>query len=299
MPEAMRTILEHSNAGVAIFFVISGFVITHSLAGIELSLGAVGRFMLRRSLRLDPAYWTAIALACLILIVKGTPDFSALQIADHLLYAQDLFGVAPLSPIFWTLCLEVQFYLIFALILLSGSQALLLLAFALSLPLSCIPIWQGLFTELWYGFLLGVGTYCSLQKPGHGLFFVPFALCFLALGLFRGDLFMDVCAVTALLLLYAGVSGRISTWLNWRAVQFLGAISYSLYLFHNPVTGVTFRAGYAILGHSAVSEIVVWCASIALSICVAAVAWALIERPSLALSRMVPMRRLGPEVGVA
>lgn len=50
-------------SGVRMFFVLSGFVISMSVLGAPLSVRYVGLFALRRSLRLDPPYWVAIALA--------------------------------------------------------------------------------------------------------------------------------------------------------------------------------------------------------------------------------------------
>jgi hypothetical protein len=44
-------VLEQGDSGVAVFFVLSGFVISHSVARSRITLPFVGRFMLRRSLR--------------------------------------------------------------------------------------------------------------------------------------------------------------------------------------------------------------------------------------------------------
>jgi peptidoglycan/LPS O-acetylase OafA/YrhL len=52
----------YGSAGVAIFFALSGFVIAHSLNGKEMTPAELGRFALRRSVRLDPAYWASIML---------------------------------------------------------------------------------------------------------------------------------------------------------------------------------------------------------------------------------------------
>src|SRR3712207_5527361 len=63
LPRWVAWSIEHS-AGirVAVFFVLSGFVIAYSLDGKAVTMHMVGRFALRRSLRLDPPYWAAIAL---------------------------------------------------------------------------------------------------------------------------------------------------------------------------------------------------------------------------------------------
>jgi peptidoglycan/LPS O-acetylase OafA/YrhL len=55
-------VLDLGHFGVPIFFVLSGFVIALSLDGKPMSLEIIGRFILRRSIRLDLPYWTAIVL---------------------------------------------------------------------------------------------------------------------------------------------------------------------------------------------------------------------------------------------
>lgn len=286
----MQLIIQHSDVGVAIFFVLSGFVISHSLFNRELSIANVGRFMLKRSLRLDPPYWVTIALTCLIAIAKGAYSFSALQIAVHLAYAQDLLGFGNISPIFWTLCLEVQFYLVFALLLLTRLRSILILAFVASIPLSAIVLWHGLFTTLWYGFLLGVGAYMSWCDRKNVYLFLPYASCLGIIAVHRGDAFMIVSVTTSLSLYIVAALGRMATLMNWRWIQFLGTISYSLYLIHNPITGITFRVGQ-VLGTTISAEILTWVAAICASVAAAWIMWRVVERPSMKLSQMIQLKR--------
>ncbi|HLL46238.1 MAG TPA: acyltransferase family protein, partial [Longimicrobiaceae bacterium] len=58
----LRAVLHRGDAGVTVFFVISGFVIAASMAHAHVTAGYVGRFLARRSVRLDPAYWASLAL---------------------------------------------------------------------------------------------------------------------------------------------------------------------------------------------------------------------------------------------
>jgi peptidoglycan/LPS O-acetylase OafA/YrhL len=281
MPAWLYVLLSSGKLGVAIFFVISGFVIAHSLRGASLTVSSAGRFMLKRSLRLDPPYWFAIALTCSIAAVKGTADFTTPQILAHFFYLQDLIGFQAISPIFWTLCLELQFYLVFALLLVTRSKAVLGVAFIFSLPLSVYPIHDGLFTSLWYGFLLGVAAYKAMP------WFAAYAGALCLIGIYQRDAFMLICVATALLLFMASMLGTLTTWLNWRWLQFLGTISYSLYLVHNPVTGAVFRIGYVLMPKTPTSEAICWVASILASIFAAWLMWLAIERPSIRLSKQL------------
>ena len=91
MPSWLVYVLDRGNLGVAIFFVLSGFVIALSLDAKSINLSTVGRFILRRSIRLDPPYWFAIILTISFgvlasAVVKEHPikTFSAYQILAHL-----------------------------------------------------------------------------------------------------------------------------------------------------------------------------------------------------------------------
>ena len=99
LPVWVPHLLKQGDVGVAVFLVLSGFVISHSVARSRVTLPFVGRFMLRRSLRLEPPYWLAIALViCLaqlsarVLPGRELPSFPAGQIAAHIFYLQEMLG---------------------------------------------------------------------------------------------------------------------------------------------------------------------------------------------------------------
>ena len=71
LPDFINIIFSYGFLGVPIFFVISGFVISLSVGDSQISLKYAGQFILRRSIRLDPTYWVAIAVAITLMIVKN------------------------------------------------------------------------------------------------------------------------------------------------------------------------------------------------------------------------------------
>jgi peptidoglycan/LPS O-acetylase OafA/YrhL len=102
-------LLGRFDAGVAVFFVLSGFLLyrPHTVA---LRLGGrppgVRRYALRRAARILPAYW--LALAAVVVTARSAP---AGQVGTHLWLGQTYLG--SLFPTFsqtWSLCAEVAFY---------------------------------------------------------------------------------------------------------------------------------------------------------------------------------------------
>jgi peptidoglycan/LPS O-acetylase OafA/YrhL len=314
LPSWVVFILEHGNLGVAIFFVLSGFVIAHSVHGERVTIPLAGRFMLRRSLRLEPPYWFAIALtigfaalSASIVPGKAFPPISLSQCVAHVLYLQEVFGYPEINSVFWTLCLEVQFYLVYVFILVVGKNdpsmhmqgrrvvIILCLAIFVSLlwPVGIIKAepWKGSFFPLWHGFLLGVAAYWSWRYKELRKYFTGFVAIIFIAAVFRQDSFSLVCGATATLLLVVASLGRITSMLPWVWLQFLGTVSYSLYLIHNPITGASFRAGYILTGDSLLTEIFWTLATVGICIFCSAIMYYLVEKPSIKLSRMIDLNR--------
>ena len=304
--------------GVDIFFVISGFVIALSVSRGQPTLGYLGRFILRRSIRLDPPYWTAILLE-IILLVLGMRLFagitatlpSAAQILSHLVYAQELLGYGSIVQVFWTLCYEIQFYLF-----LVGSvvlyhylprrlqrPALAVTAATLVYLLSLYvrywhPAWlpHGLALDRWFQFFIGVLTWRVVTgRDGMPTLAVAWALLVIALLLTGANLLQYLVILVSGVLVLVARRPAAGWILTTRPIQFLGLISYSLYLFHASV-GWRFvsviqrlrpgdwNPGFALL---------VYVVGIGFSVAFAAALWWLVERPFLKLSQRIrlPLKR--------
>jgi peptidoglycan/LPS O-acetylase OafA/YrhL len=227
---------------------------------------------------------------------KAPAIFSVAQVAAHVFYVQDILGFPDINPVFWTLCLEVQFYLLYALMLwIAGERAAWALcglcAFSALWPAGLITsgFWPGGFLPLWHAFLVGSLAYWSWREPSFRPWFAAFAGTVFLFALVRANGFSLASALTAIALWAACLTGRIYTVLGWRWLQFLGAISYSLYLLHNPVTGAAFRVGAMVMGGAtgAAKEATLWAVSLAACIVAAWLLWRLVERPSMRLARSV------------
>ncbi|MEU8432753.1 acyltransferase [Streptomyces sp. NPDC029216] len=106
--------------GVQLFFLISGFVICMSCWG-----RTPRQYFTSRVVRLFPAYWVAILLTGLVVNYAATtrPQRSHLSMTDFLsnmTMLQQPLGVSEVDPVYWTLWVELRFYLIFAVVVALG-----------------------------------------------------------------------------------------------------------------------------------------------------------------------------------
>jgi peptidoglycan/LPS O-acetylase OafA/YrhL len=132
-------------AGVELFYVISGFLITGGLLRSRKGPRYLRTFYLRRGLRILPIYWVALLMAVVVSAARlGSDVFGFVPV--YLLYAQNYYpqassgfteGLRVLDHT-WTLAIEEQFYWLWplALLLFSGKRLVgLVLVLFVSAPL--------------------------------------------------------------------------------------------------------------------------------------------------------------------
>jgi peptidoglycan/LPS O-acetylase OafA/YrhL len=305
--EPLKRVLEVGDLGVMVFFVLSGFVIACSVHRARVTGRYVGIFALRRSLRLDPTYWTVIWLTCLMAVVKGswnsatTPvAFTSGDVLLNMCYLNRLVQGPTIVAVGWTLCLEVQFYLVFVVTCWVG-QAVLRRAttvarqcvffvpvtvYSLAVHYGLLPEpHPGLFVPYWYLFMLGTVSWYVLSgaiSPGWLVL-----MCGAAAG--RLDLASSIAAATAAGLFLAGRFRKLGFTQDWRILQYLGKLSYSFYLMHPLLGNKLIRALLARSTGpvSGLQAIGLFAAALAISLAGASAVFWLVERPSHILSRKV------------
>lgn len=111
-----RLLPEWGMYGVDIFFVISGFVMTYVAANVVPDVKGVGRFLLKRALRIYPIYWQFTAVVLLAIALK--PDMVNLAASQPSIIRSLLLWPQMMDPhlgVGWSLVYEMYFYLMFAL----------------------------------------------------------------------------------------------------------------------------------------------------------------------------------------
>jgi exopolysaccharide production protein ExoZ len=246
--------------GVAVFFVISGFIMTH------ITRDDSSHFLTQRLIRIVPLYWLC-TLPFIAMWFKGTgrawADGSIAHIAESLFFIpyRDVNGDAlPLLGVGWTLNLEMFFYAIFALSLAVSRRWAPVLTCAVLMGAKIVPSRLGCSalpcefyahdytTFLMAGVLcfyawkalaphvLGRGSIVAVLTAVTVAIFLawnvdpPFAAAALRWSPFPLNYLMPPLLVISLLLLH---SAQLR-W-RWRLALLLGDASYALYLTHTIV----------------------------------------------------------------
>ncbi|MCG2622272.1 acyltransferase [Arthrobacter sp. I2-34] len=118
--------------GVQLFFIISGFVILLSAWGRDVS-----SFTASRVGRLFPGYWAGVLLTSFLLLVlwPAGKDISLTQALVNLTMVQEGLGVGHVDGVYWTLWVELKFYLIIGILMAVGMTRVRVLVLCLLWPL--------------------------------------------------------------------------------------------------------------------------------------------------------------------
>ncbi len=248
--------------GVALFFLISGFVVPFSISGDR----PLTHFAISRLFRLYPACWLALAVLATMAWLAGKPPSAATMLANMTM-APNLFGQAWLSPIYWTLFIELAFYVLVALLFSVGALRNVGVLTALGLALvaaTVLPVefrthgvanlpvqYIGMhLSSLFLGLLLRLWLVERARSAGTAVLALAVAqfaglLAVADFSLARGDNFiMEGRApilsayVFALIAFIAAVRFGHPRSLTLARI---GLISYSMYLFHWTVNVVVYR----------------------------------------------------------
>lgn len=253
-------ILSSGWMGVELFFLISGFVIFMTL---EKSAG-IADFLVRRWLRLFPAMLIATALLMAADKLMGMPgphgSANPIDIVPGLTFVDPAFWhaivgvpVKSLSGVFWTLYVEVAFYLVFSVLYFRlgwrlAIAGLVLVEVALSILDAAsdprVGLGRLIVPMLWCGvqyfgwFASGALFYKAKRENSRALLALAIAVGFLSVALFRSTFGLTVAeylqlASVVILFAAAQIFEVLQKLLSRPTLLFMGLISYPLYLVHS------------------------------------------------------------------
>lgn len=278
--------------GVEVFFVISGFVIPYMLLGLPFKTEHYGGYLLKRLLRIEPAYLVSIALiiflnyiSTLFPIYQGNPfSITGFNILLHLGYLVEFFDGIWMNPVYWTLAIEFQYYLVigFLLILWNRNNKYLTIGTLLAFfALSFLP--QQEIRFLMHTDIFTIGIICAFYRKEYinKLHFLIFVLIIGSVIYLHHNYVITILSVGATL----GIA-FLNNVKNFSWLIFFGNISYSLYLLHVPIGGRIINLGKRFASSNFEKFLVIFMALI-ISVIAAWVFYKLIETPSHKLSRRI------------
>ncbi|MGW4893265.1 acyltransferase family protein [Kitasatospora sp. NPDC004240] len=245
--------------GVELFFVISGFVICMSCWGKR-----SGEFFVSRVVRLYPAYWAGIALTTLVVLNLdqfarwGAGDgLNARTVLGNLTMLQTPLGMRHVDGVYWTLWVEMRFYLLFAIVVATGLTYRKVVAFcgiwsilSVLAPAAGIPLLTTMvLPDEAPFFIAGVGMFL-MYRFGQNLLLWGIVGFSWILALTRIEhiqtIYVNVlghplswkvmaAAVTLAFALVLGAALGWFNWVQWKWLTVAGALTYPLYLIHQEV----------------------------------------------------------------
>jgi len=249
----LEQITSYGSYGVHLFFIISGFVIALSSEG-----RTAAKFLRARALRLYPAFIASCTITVFVLALSGFSIPVWRYLANITLFAPYL-GQASIDSVYWSLYIEVRFYLFIALIIAIGQQSRIMWFMAAWILLSVTNLWvtipRGIGT-LAYAPLFISGVIYSLvsRKTVRNWHYALLVLC-IALSVVYAEIEIAqpavilkrapiavgllICSFHALMFAIARGKLRVST---SATVGLLGALSYPIYLLHEEIGNALLRS---------------------------------------------------------
>jgi len=259
-------------AGVELFFVISGFLITRILLASRDKPRYFTTFYSRRTLRIFPIYYLVITVYTLVMLfshgwgaVRTMPFYYAyLQTIPQL---RSGLTDAPMLIHTWTLAIEEQFYLLWPLVVLLLTGRKFLIANVAILLVA--PIIRFLMLSASNPYLMNGWLPVQMDLLGAGAI-IAFASQYLSVRAFQRGAMVALAAGAAALVIIvkhagleafwtvpqwsrlwyspllpsalaavfagivalAGSRHALTRWLSWRPLTHYGKISYGIYLYH-------------------------------------------------------------------
>ena len=298
-------------AGVFLFFVLSGYLITGILLRSRSKPSALQNFYLRRALRIAPIYYVTLGLAWLVNLpgIRRTFLWHFFYLSNVLFTLKNSWSPWYTAHL-WTLSVEEQFYLVWPFLILflpfKAIKPIVWSTIIASVIYQLGSAWllgTNEFNEFGIGILviasldkLGLGALLALEEAGLGfprfLTKAGWVTFVMTLGLealpinhslpwflvLRAELLI-VTFAALIAAASSGISGPAGAILNSRIVRYVGRISYGLYLFHLFLYAVMF----AVLRRLSLPPLEpgprCFIVMSAMSIAAAAVSWHFFEQP--------------------
>jgi ABC-type polysaccharide/polyol phosphate transport system ATPase subunit/peptidoglycan/LPS O-acetylase OafA/YrhL len=311
----ISTVTRFGHFGVNLFFLISGFVILMSVWR-----RTPGEFAISRITRLFPAYWFSVTLSFVLFMVPGLvgePSGTVTRFLPNLTMLQSGIGAGPMEVPYWTLWVELHFYVLVALLVWRGVTYGRCIAFMTAWLLAGVfaqetnsAFLKAMLIVDWAPYFIAGMAFFLIYRYGSNVVLWLLIGCCWALGVFYAlrtvlpwqawpgvHEYVFPAVITFIFVLMAFAALHRLSWLRWKPLTVLGSLTYPLYLLHETVSRVVIKQldqrmdPYAVVG-----------IAVAAALVSAYVVYRLFERPAqrvlrAALKRAADQIRAQPASG--
>jgi peptidoglycan/LPS O-acetylase OafA/YrhL len=241
-PHDVQKAATYGWTGVELFFLISGFVICMSGWGRK-----PADFFVSRVTRLVPAYWAATILTAIVLtsFPRLTSGVRWSQVLTNLDMVQSAYGVNNLAPAYWTLFVELTFYLLFGLVAIGGITYRRMVTFCVLWSVASIAAARShdamihlIINPMYSSFFIAGVAFFLIYKFGSNLLLwaiVVYAwLISMSQPHTRPPWEVSLIISTFFVIMAVVATHRLDR-IRWRWLTVAGALTYPLYLIHQDI----------------------------------------------------------------
>ncbi len=280
------TVSAYGQNGVIIFFVISGFIIPYALSKKNYSLNNFKEFIVRRLLRLNPPYYISVFLTIFPTIMFHNQEysFSLYKILLHFTYLVPFTNITWYNNVYWTLAIEFQYYLIIGLLYPFLTKNKYITMFVLMVI--CFSNNLGFYLKI----PISILNFTTPFVLGIVLFLYKIKFISLKETILNSIVILFLCKqqLSGTRMLFALFAYLCIFFVKFRSniTDFLGKISYSLYLTHTYFFHICYVLSEQIIDFSyPLAKYLFVVFLIPLSILFAYAFYKLVEEPSINLSK--------------
>lgn len=290
------------NLGVDLFFVLSGYLIYGSI--IDKTSFSVKKYSLRRIQRIYPTFLTVLFIYIVLSFIfphesKLPSDFSqsALYILQNILLMPGIFAIDPIITVAWSLSYEAFYYIITPIIIFlfkikTWSVKFRLLFWSLIVFLGAIVLEKFGGPSRLLMFIAGILLYELHSKKIISFSFAGTSILILSLVFFAFSQTLQLNSTLVLLLIFVAFlyvclcafndQSRLSFWLNFKPLRWLGNMSYSYYLIHGLTLKFCFLIFNLLIDSAYQSEVIfywLWLPFFIITFIISFILFIAVERP--------------------
>jgi peptidoglycan/LPS O-acetylase OafA/YrhL len=241
-PHWLHNVAGFGWTGVELFFLISGFVICMSGWGRR-----PADFFVSRVVRLVPAYWAATLITTIVLVAwpKLSGGVQPSIVLANMTMVQSAYGVVNFVPAYWTLLVELTFYLLFGIVAIGGITYRRMVTFCVLWSIASIiavtahdPLFKLIINPLYSAYFVAGIAFFLIYKFGGNLLLWGIVVYSWLISVNEPRLdapWQLTLVITAMFVVMALVATHKLDRVQWRWLTVAGALTYPLYLVHQDI----------------------------------------------------------------